>query len=124
MKARCYNQNNPDYPNYGGRGIKVCEEWKSSFSNFLKDMGPRPGSYTLDRIDVNGNYEPRNCRWADYITQENNRTNNHMVSHEGRAMTVAQWAREADLKTNAVYKRLARGWDIFEALDITPRKNI
>ena len=72
MKARCLNMNAPDYPQYGGRGIKVCERWLD-FENFVEDMGVRPAGMTLDRKDGNGNYEPSNCRWADEFTQIHNK---------------------------------------------------
>lgn len=71
MKQRCLNPNSASYPDYGGRGIRICESWLK-FENFLKDMGPRPAGTSLDRIDVNKGYSPENCRWADMITQKNN----------------------------------------------------
>jgi hypothetical protein len=85
MLNRCTNVNSLDYPNYGGRGIKVCERWNpemgGSFENFLEDMGLRPegkrpsgkAEYSLDRVNVNGNYEPSNCRWATIAEQNANR---------------------------------------------------
>jgi hypothetical protein len=73
MRQRCNNPKNHAYADYGGRGIKICEEWLADFRNFLADMGNRPINTTLDRINVNGNYEPDNCRWASPKIQVHNR---------------------------------------------------
>lgn len=73
MKQRCYNINCKDYKNYGGRGIKICDRWLNSYENFLKDMGRRPIGYSIERLNVNGNYEPINCKWATKLEQNNNR---------------------------------------------------
>ena len=69
MKDRCSNPNNPKWRWYGGRGISVCDRWRESFENFLADMGARPADTSIDRIDPEGDYEPGNCRWADWATQ-------------------------------------------------------
>lgn len=74
MKSRCYNENNCKFLIYGGRGIKVCNQWIHNYPQFLKDMGRKPTKkHSLDRINVNGNYEPMNCRWATYKQQNRNR---------------------------------------------------
>lgn len=73
MKQRCYNKNDSRYKHYGGRGIKVCERWINSFNNFYDDMGKRKEGLTLERIDVNGDYTPQNCEWANYTIQARNK---------------------------------------------------
>lgn len=76
MKKRCYDKNQENYKDYGGRGITICDRWKNSFQNFYTDMGKRPSkNHSIDRIDVNGNYEPSNCRWATQSEQNRNQRN-------------------------------------------------
>lgn len=86
MQQRCYNKNATGYERWGGAGVTVCDRWRESFQNFLKDMGPRPEGTSLDRIDPFGNYEPSNCRWADRSTQcrnirKNKKHETEMVSN-------------------------------------------
>lgn len=100
MKGRCYRKSDTAYPVYGGRGITVCDRWLESFENFLEDMGHPPEGYSLDRIDVNGNYEPSNCRWADSDTQFNNCQRSVYYTHNGKTLSEIQWSRKLDLPRN------------------------
>jgi len=124
MKARCMNKNDPVFPHYGGRGIRVHAEWAVSFESFLRDMGARPRGTTLDRIDVNGDYAPENCRWADPVTQGRNKRNNQVVEYQGRVVTLM----ELSEMTGQPYQRLnerivRRGWDVDRAVNEPPRVN-
>lgn len=90
MKQRCMNPKNQDFYNYGGRGVKVCDEWKKSFDAFLKDMGNKPGkNFSIDRIDCDGNYEKSNCRWATPLEQSRNRRNTKYFKSSGEFKNVA-----------------------------------
>lgn len=122
MKARCTNPRNPSYRNYGGRGIAVCSSWISSFEAFLSDMGPRTDGTSLDRIDVDGNYEPSNCRWASSKTQQRNRRNNRHISVNGETKTCAEWAEIKGLRLGTLWNRLDLGWSDADAV-LTPILN-
>lgn len=99
MLSRCTNKNHPSYPDYGGRGIAVCDRWSNSFENFLTDMGERPSAHhSLDRIDVNGIYEPKNCRWALKKEQANNTRRNRYVVVDGQRLTRSQYLDRVGLK--------------------------
>jgi hypothetical protein len=105
MRTRCTNPEYPDYPNYGGRGISVCERWLGvrGFANFFADMGEKPPGMSLDRIDPNGNYEPSNCRWATAKQQKNNQR----LSRDRVAALLAEMkAASADLLEHAVLDRV------------------
>lgn len=106
MKQRCYNSNNAKYKNYGARGIKVCERWLHSFENFYADMGEMPNGCSIDRIDVNGNYSPENCRWVDQKTQQNNRRNNTKITFNGVTETLRYWSEKTGIDTRTLYHRL------------------
>ncbi len=110
LKYRCFNSGGKNYHNYGGRGITVCERWLASFENFLEDMGEKPLHKTLDRIDVNGNYEKDNCRWASNEEQSNNRRNNRVISLNGKAQTIALWAKELGFSRQAIRHRIESNW--------------
>jgi hypothetical protein len=116
MKKRCYDTNNQDYKNYGGRGITVCDRWVNSFANFYADLGAKPNAYSLDRIDVNGNYEPSNCKWSSLEKQANNKTTSAFYTLNGETNTIAQWARKMNIKPTLLRKRLCNGMDISKAI--------
>jgi hypothetical protein len=112
MKSRCYNSNVPQYHNYGGRGIIVCESWYNNFENFLKDMGESPEGSSIDRIDNDGNYEPSNCKWSTAKEQSQNKGNNHKIN--GRC--ISDISRSLGGRHNLVAKRLKRGWSVEDAI--------
>lgn len=123
MIDRCENPENGRFEDYGGRGIQVCAAWRHDFTAFLSDMGRRPSPlHSLDRIDVDGNYEPSNCRWATMAEQQNNKRNNLIVSFRGESLTLAQaWrAAASPVRHQVVRTRLLRGWDIERAMYEAP----
>ena len=112
IKTRCYNEKHVHYNSYGGRGIVVCNEWKDSFEAFYEWSMANGYSenLTLDRIDVNGNYEPSNCRWSTRKEQLNNKRNNIMITHNGKTQTLSQWANETGINYYKLRRRTIKGW--------------
>ena len=119
MKTRCYNQNYDRYQYYGGKGVKICDEWLNSYDEF-ESWALSHGytdDMTIDRIDTNGDYSPLNCRWVSRKVQANNRTSNHMIELNGRVQTLIQWAEEYGLLPETVYTRInTLGWSPEKAL--------
>lgn len=115
MKCRCHDPNNKDFRNYGARGISVSEEWSGfeAFRDWALSHGYRD-DLTLDRIDVNGNYSPENCRWATAEEQANNRTNNHKVSYKGETKNVSEWAKQYGIDASLFHAAIRRGKTIDE----------
>lgn len=116
MIARCTNSTLPEYHNYGGRGITVCERWLR-FENFIADMGQRPSDkHSIDRINNDGNYEPTNCRWATKKQQCNNTRRNRIIVFNGEARTIAQWSELLGIRYHTIRGRLRRGATVEKAL--------
>jgi hypothetical protein len=121
MRRRCYGVNTKAYPDYGGRGIKVCDRWLEpdgrGFMNFLEDMGRRPSpKHSIDRIDVNGNYEPRNCRWATRSEQNRNRRDTRYIEYNGQKKSLTCWSEQTGLNASCISFRLKSGWSVEDAL--------
>lgn len=125
MIRRCNNPNNGKYHNYGGRGIKVCDEWKTfkSFKNWAFENGYDPnaqyGKCSLDRIDNDGDYTPENCRWVDFHTQCLNTRRNRIISVNGVSLTATEWENMNNLTRGTIYNRVKKGWSEEDAA-ITP----
>ena len=110
IQTRCYNPKTKAFKDYGGRGIKVCERWRESFEAFLVDMGNRPdGDYSIERNEVNGDYEPSNCRWATRIEQANNKRSNVRATINGVEKTLQEWAEESGINYSAIWFRMKAG---------------
>lgn len=124
MIQRCSNPHNTAYSNYGGRGITVCNDWKDyvnfhawAISNGYQD------SLSIDRIDVNGNYDPKNCKWATQSEQSNNKRTSRFVEFNGITQTITQWANELKVPAQRIKYRLEHGWSVEDALTIPKQVN-
>src|SRR3990167_6391721 len=120
IKGRCLNPNNSDFKRYGYRGITVCKRWMK-FENFLADMGKPPNGLTLDRIDNNKGYSPKNCRWATPLQQANNSRRNRLIKFNCETRSLSHWARHFNLCRTTLRYRINRGWDIDKALKMPIR---
>lgn len=124
MIDRCENNRSKSYPNYGGRGIAVCDEWHD-FKKFKEwalskgyDENAPKGECTIDRINVNGNYEPSNCKFSNIKEQANNRRTSRMITFNGETLSVAGWAEKTGLRHGLILNRINQGWSIEKALTV------
>ena len=126
IKNRCFNKNDKKkFSLYGGRGINMCDEWKNSFENFYswaKENGYKE-NLTIDRIDVNGNYCPENCRWITNKEQQNNKRNNHIIEYNQKKYTISQFCEKYNMPKHIVLKRLKSGWNLKDIIE-TPIRGI
>lgn len=123
MKARCYRESARGYENYGGRGISICQEWKDDFLSF-KNWAYSNGyneSLTIDRIDVNGDYSPNNCRWVTNKEQQNNRRDNRIYEYGRKTLTLSQWSELLGINYKTLEKRI-ENWGVDKAIT-TPLNN-
>ena len=126
IKKRCRIENTSNYKHYGGRGIQVCDEWYDSYENF-KDWATNSGykeGLSIDRIDVNGNYEPSNCRWVTMKTQQNNRRNTKYGEYKGRTMTFSEIAEITGLTLQAIHYRYKHNIDFDKPKKETPEEEL
>lgn len=117
MRKRCQNKNSSDYPHYGGRGIRVCEEWQdyTVFEKWALTHG-YSNELSIDRVDVNGNYEPANCRFVSMKEQCNNRSNNISVTYAGEQYTLSKLAEAKGIQYSTLYERVKRGMSVDDAI--------
>lgn len=124
MKDRCQNEKNSNFKNYGGRGIKVCDEWQTfeTFYNWAITNGYKKG-LSIDRINNNGNYEPSNCRWVTQKIQSNNRRNNVLITYKDETHTILEWSEILNINYDTLHKRIKYyGWSIEKAFNKKVRK--
>jgi len=131
MKDRCYNKNNAKYHNYGGRGIKVCDEW-NNFINFKNDMYDSylkhikkydKRNTSIERIDNNKGYYKENCKWATIIEQARNKLTTINITYNGETKCIIDWSRELGINKDTIYYRLKNGWSIEESLTVKPKSH-
>ena len=112
MIARCENPKNKSYKDYGARGITICERWRHSFINFLKDMGTRPNGMSIDRLDNDKGYDKDNCAWRGKLEQAYNRRATLRISFNGETHTLLEWAEKTGMQASMIRQRLRREWPL------------
>ena len=125
-KARCLNENNSEWTNYGRRGIRMCERWLNNPGTFLKDMGEPPRGYSIDRINNDGDYEPKNCHWASPSEQARNRRSSRTLIHNGANRNLVEWAKVTGIGACTISMRIDKyGWSVKRALTtpVPPHKS-
>lgn len=129
MRNRCYDKNRPEYPNYGGRGIRVCDEWLHDYSAF-RDWAYANGydpslsgkECSIDRIDVDGDYCPENCRWVSMKVQTFNKRNTHRIEYRGKMISLTEASELCGIVPNTISERIKRGWPVEKAIETPARK--
>ena len=134
IKKRCLNKNTSNYYIYGGRGIKICDEWKNDFKSFHDwayangyDESAKRGDCTIERIDVNGNYEPSNCRWATMKEQCRNTRSNKLITYNNETRCLMDWSYILNINYDTLLNRFKKGWTIEKAFmnkDFRMSKNV
>lgn len=124
MKQRCYDKNATQYEYWGGRGIKVCGQWKHSFPQFFKDMGKKPGlRHSLERRDNSDDYHPGNCYWATPKQQSRNTRRNRLLTYNGLTLTLVEWSEKMSIGRTTITQRIdACGWSVEKALSTPVRR--
>ena len=129
IKRRCYNPHEKAYKYYGGRGIKVCDEWLNDFEQFNEwafangyNENAKRGDCTIDRINVNGDYEPSNCRWISIKAQSLNKGTNRIIEINGENKCLSEWLKITGVSSTSFYRRLNNGWNEKKALSIPTKK--
>lgn len=115
MKRRCYNKNQKSYIDYGARGIRICDEWLNSFEVFrdwCNENGYIESKVEIDRINVDGNYEPSNCRFISKKENARNKRNNTLITIDGETKTISEWSEIKNVSANLIYDRKSRGWSV------------
>ena len=125
MKQRCYNPKCKQYPDYGGRGIHICDEWlnnRKSFFEWAIAIGYQDG-LTIDRINVNSDYSPSNCRFVSMKEQSRNKRNNVMITYKDKTHSLMEWCDILGLNYFTILRRIKRGWNIEKAFETPIRKS-